>query len=128
MFYRLGAPDTIDLLLNACRYNRSVIRYVHSDKQLWERALQRHIVTLPVPNKYYYLKTQWAATLYTIVQPYLDYEDVLAIVSYNATLMTDDDVLLHENEKRAFACNSVLQYEGIVSKHHKRTRTEAGFL
>ena len=126
--HRRLPPDVVDLLLIACSHNLRVLRYVHLDGCAWKRAFQAHIVTTPAPSKYYHLKVQWAATLYAIVQPYLEYEDVLAIVSYNSKLMMHEDVLVGEKEKRIFERNSAVQYAEIVSKLHKRTRSEAGFL
>ena len=128
MLHRRLPPDVVDLLLIACSHNLRVLRYVHLDGCAWKRAFQAHIVTTPAPSKYYHLKVQWAATLYAIVQPYLEYEDVLAIVSYNSKLMMHEDVLVGEKEKRIFERNSAVQYAEIVSKLHKRTRSEAGFL
>ena len=115
--------NMVDLLFDACNDNIDVLKYVHADNHGWRNAIQCYIVATATQPDFYFLKAQWASSVNTILHPFLNFNDVSTVISYNLKMM-HRDALFDENEKSHFMHETVAQYETIVRETRKRARTD----
>ena len=115
--------NIVELFFDACNDNINLLKYVHADSNGWRSVIQRYIVATATPPDFYYLKAHWATSLHTIVNPFLDFDDVSTVISYNVKMM-QRDALFDDEEKSQFLHRTVAQYETIVRETRKRGRTD----